>query len=296
MIVKAPAKLNLHLEIGCRRADGYHELRSLFAMIDLFDVIDADVKEQQQFSCTLSGDTVCAPKHNTMYRAAKLFSDASGISFSCDMRCEKHIPAEAGLGGGSSDAAALLKALNSHFNSPLDGGKMRELAIAVGSDVPFFLEGPVSYVEGRGEQVTPVQHGNRTLQGILILPHFSSSTAGSYGELDESRVHEPAFAWVLDKEAIVNAYSSLPASWPYFNSFSTQLYLRYPEYFNIEQSLRAAGCDFIGISGSGSSMFGFSNEGVPDIGVLSELCLEQGWELYAVTILQESWEDPYLKH
>jgi 4-diphosphocytidyl-2-C-methyl-D-erythritol kinase len=287
MNVKAPSKLNLHLEIGDRRDDGYHELRSLFAMIDLYDEIALDVRQEERFSCTISGDTVCTPQQNTMYHAAQLFSEASGIPFSCHIRCEKHIPSEAGLGGGSSDAASVLTALNRYFGNPLDTQKMHECALAVGSDVPFFLEGPVSYVGGRGEQVIPVNEGLRTLHGILIFPHFSSSTAGAYGELDVGRDHSSPYSWRLNQEAILTSICSAPSNWPFFNSFSPQLYLRYPEYHRIEQGLRAAGCDFTGISGSGSSMFGLADELVPDIGMLGELCFEQGWELFAVKTLAD---------
>lgn len=296
MIMKAPAKLNLHLEIGDRRDDGYHELRSLFAMIDLYDEISLDVKKEERFSCTISGDTVCAPEQNTMYRAARLFSEASGIPFSCHIRCEKHIPSEAGLGGGSSDAASVLMALNKYFDNPLDTQKMHKAALAVGSDVPFFLEGPAAYVGGRGEHVIPVREELRPLQGILIFPHFSSSTAGAYGELDVSRDHSSPYSWSLEQQAIFKAFCSVPSLWPFFNSFSPQLYLRYPEYHTIDQGLRAAGCDFTGISGSGSSMFGFADEIVPDIGMLGELCFEQGWELFAVKILRDSSAGPISKN
>jgi 4-diphosphocytidyl-2-C-methyl-D-erythritol kinase len=283
----APAKLNLHLDIGSKRDDGYHLLRSLFVKIDLFDRITVDISESRRYSCRIDGGIPVPEEHNTLYHAAALFCKAAGITGSFSVTCDKNIPVQAGLGGGSSDAAALLVGLNDYFGHPLGRGELLAAAQKIGSDVPFFLSSSPSFVSGRGETVKPFDMDDDQLKGLLVYPHFTVSTADAYRDLDLLREGGPEFQWSLDGQQIEEAYGLNPDQWPYFNSFSAQLYQRYPDYHTIESLLYQAGCQFVSISGSGSSIFGLSKSEDPDPGVLEGICSQNGWELFTIKTLAD---------
>jgi len=154
-VLKAPAKVNLHLEILGRRGDGFHEILSLFQAVSLFDRIalrSLKVTGQVRVACTAP----IPAERNIVTAALRAFRAKTGIEEGIDLRVWKSIPIGAGLGGGSSDAAATLRGLNGMFGRPLDGGLLAELAAGLGSDVPFFLEGGTALVGGRGERVTRV--------------------------------------------------------------------------------------------------------------------------------------------
>lgn len=151
---KAYAKVNLGLRVLSKRPDGFHPLKTIFHLIDLHDVITLDVSESEEPEVTVKGNEDYLPPGGVdlMEKAARLFSSESGIVFRAVITIEKHIPSQAGLGGGSSDASAVLTALNEHFGSVLSHEKLMELSLTLGSDVPFFTSAlAAAYGEGRGE-------------------------------------------------------------------------------------------------------------------------------------------------
>jgi 4-diphosphocytidyl-2-C-methyl-D-erythritol kinase len=154
LALPAPAKLNLFLHVLGRRADGYHELQTLFALIDLADWIDVERRDDGQLN--RSGDVVGDVQLDLAMRAARLLQQRTGSRFGADIHLSKRIPAGAGLGGGSSDAATTLIALNRLWNTGLDRQQLADLALELGSDVPFFVHGKNAFAEGRGEQLTPL--------------------------------------------------------------------------------------------------------------------------------------------
>jgi 4-diphosphocytidyl-2-C-methyl-D-erythritol kinase len=152
--VLAPAKLNLFLHITGRRDDGYHLLQSVFMLIDWcdtlhFDVRDDGVIEREDLNVVLPADDL-------VMRAAQSLQRASGTNLGADIAIEKHIPAQAGMGGGSSDAATTLLALNRLWGLNWPLSKLMPLGLALGADVPFFLGGHNAWIEGIGEQITPI--------------------------------------------------------------------------------------------------------------------------------------------
>jgi len=152
--VLAPAKLNLFLHITGRRDDGYHLLQSVFMLIDWcdtlhFDVRDDGVIEREDLNVVLPADDL-------VIRAAQSLQRASGTNLGADIAIEKHIPAQAGMGGGSSDAATTLLALNRLWGLNWPLSKLMPLGLALGADVPFFLGGHNAWIEGIGEQITPI--------------------------------------------------------------------------------------------------------------------------------------------
>jgi 4-diphosphocytidyl-2-C-methyl-D-erythritol kinase len=152
--VPAPAKLNLFLHITGRRADGYHLLESAFMLVDWQDTLHFERRPDGQLSREDLGPAL--PPEDLVLRAARSLQQATGSKAGAHIQVEKRIPAEAGMGGGSSDAASCLLALNRLWNLGLDLPALEKIGLALGADVPFFLRGRNAWVEGIGERITPI--------------------------------------------------------------------------------------------------------------------------------------------
>ena len=179
----AYAKVNLILEVMGRRDDGYHEIRSVLQTIDLADHLIFELADGVHLSCSspdLEGES------NLVIRAARVVQDATGHNQGTVIQLNKHIPAAMGLGGGSSDAAATLRALNRLWDLGLSVGELRGLAAEVGSDVPFFISGGTALVSGRGEAVYPLPPAPTSWLVLLAPPIWmANKTARMYSLLDE---------------------------------------------------------------------------------------------------------------
>jgi 4-diphosphocytidyl-2-C-methyl-D-erythritol kinase len=153
--IAAPAKLNLFLHVTGRRADGYHLLQSAFMLLDWHDTLHFEVRAGGK----LSREDLAAPlpAEDLVLRAARLLQQASGTSHGAHIQVQKRLPAEAGLGGGSSDAASCLLALNRLWKLGMDLPALEKIGLALGADVPFFLRGRNAWVEGVGERITPLE-------------------------------------------------------------------------------------------------------------------------------------------
>ena len=190
--VFAPAKVNLTLDVRGRRADGFHELESLFVSVGWYDTLTFTPAEA--LSLTIDGNAeLAAEPDNLVLRAARLFADAAGIEPRVAVRLTKRIPAQAGLGGGSSDAAATLAAMNTWSKAGVPDAKehpgrfaapeLLRLGEGLGSDVPFFLSGHAAAVcRGRGERIEPVSAP--PLHLVIQKPPVGLSTAAVFGRLD----------------------------------------------------------------------------------------------------------------
>ena len=152
--IQAPAKLNLFLHITGRRPDGYHLLQSVFALIDWCDTLHFERRQDGRISREDLGLTL--PADDLVVRAARALQAATGTSSGAHIAIDKQIPAQAGMGGGSSDAAACLLALNHLWNLRLSLAELSRIGLALGADVPFFLAGRNAWVEGVGERITPI--------------------------------------------------------------------------------------------------------------------------------------------
>ncbi len=182
VVVAAPAKLNLHLEVLRRRADGFHELETLVAFVGLFDTLEFARTPGRGFSLACSDPRLPAGPGNLVCRAAAALERATGAKCEASCRLTKRVPSEAGLGGGSSDAAATLVGLNHLLNLNCGVVQLRELAAGLGSDVPAFLCGPAAWCTGRGEAVEAAAVGG-PLHWVLAKPAEGLSTARVYGAL-----------------------------------------------------------------------------------------------------------------
>ena len=186
--VLAPAKLNLFLHITGRRPDGYHLLQSVFMLIDWCDVMHFDVRSDGLIS--REDLTTPLPPDDLITRAARLLQKTSGTSLGVHIAIEKHIPAQAGMGGGSSDAASCLLALNKLWNLKLSVEQLAALGIQLGADVPFFLHGHNAWVEGVGEIITPISLP--PAQFLVIKPAEGLETAKIFGSEALKRDTNPA--------------------------------------------------------------------------------------------------------
>jgi 4-diphosphocytidyl-2-C-methyl-D-erythritol kinase len=177
MKILTPAKINLTLEVIRRRADGYHDLATWMLSVGLYDTLEVEAAERQSFTSNvpeLKNDS-----SNLVVRAAQLFNHTIEIPTSYNIRLEKKIPLGAGLGGGSSNAAATLLILNELHGYPLSSGSLGELAAALGSDVAFFIEGGSAWCTSRGEVMEPREF-QRDLWIFLVKPGFGVSSASAY--------------------------------------------------------------------------------------------------------------------
>ncbi len=185
MRLTANAKINIGLRVGAKRDDGFHDIETIMARISLSDIIEAEVSLSDETGIKIKGnESYIDGKADLMEKAARLYSEISGWKFYLDINIEKHIPVKSGLGGGSSDAAAILGYLESISPRPLGKSRLFEISSAIGSDVPFFISGfSGAYVSGRGEWVQHdvVPSGAAVL---LFFPEYAVSTAEAYGKLD----------------------------------------------------------------------------------------------------------------
>ncbi len=254
MRMEAPAKVNLHLSVGPRRDDGYHDLLSIFQMIDLSDTVEVTIRPDRQFSVSVDMSSMGAIEGNTMQKAAILFAKATGIRQSVDIVCTKRIPLQAGLGGGSSDAATVLLLLNDLFGTPLHRHELCEIGATVGSDVPFFLgDSTVACVEGRGEILTPL-FPRTDLNGMLILPcGHGISTREAFGRLDRARGQKGVVLQTEEKSRLVAMYAEPVDQWRFFNDFREVMGVLAPWYDMLDALVADEPGAFGTVSGSGSA-------------------------------------------
>ena len=186
--VLAPAKLNLFLHITGRRPDGYHLLQSVFMLIDWYDTLHSEVRSDGQIS--REDLNVPLPPDDLITRAARLLKQSTGTSQGAHIAIEKSIPAQAGMGGGSSDAATCLLALNKLWGLGLSVKQLAELGLKLGADVPFFLHGHNAWVEGVGEIMTPISLP--PAQFAVVKPFEGLETAKIFGSEALKRDTKPA--------------------------------------------------------------------------------------------------------
>jgi 4-diphosphocytidyl-2-C-methyl-D-erythritol kinase len=192
VVARAPAKVNVHLAVGPLRSDGFHELRTVYLAVSLFDTVT--VRPGDGLSLTVTGegttgsgpDAVPTDRRNLVWRAAELLAERAGVPADAAITIDKSIPAAAGLAGGSADAAAALVALDALWATHATRGELTALAARLGSDVPFSLLGGVALGSGRGEQLSPVL-ARRRWDWVLGIAGEGLSTPAVYAELDRLR-------------------------------------------------------------------------------------------------------------
>ena len=183
---RARAKLNLSLDVLARRPDGFHDLRMVMQAAALADEVHVELREPGFFRAETNRSYIPTDERNIAVKAAKAYFEAAGIDSGAYIKITKRIPVCAGLGGGSSDAAAVIRALGELTGAPLEGGELCAAALKAGSDVPFCLLGGTALATGRGEVLTPLPPLPRT-DAVICMPHFTCSTPELFARLDTLR-------------------------------------------------------------------------------------------------------------
>lgn len=247
--LKSPAKVNLFLRVLGKRPDGYHEISSLFQAIGLFDTLTISLAKEDSFIC--SDLSLPLDERNLVIKALNTFRAHSNRKFAVSIHLEKKIPAQAGLGGGSSNAATTLFGLNQMIGSPFTEDQLAKWGSQIGSDVPFFFSPGLALCEGRGEKVIP-QPPLPAFHVELFKPDFGLSTPEVYGALDLQQ---------LSKESPETLLSSFYSGCPEFvNDLETAALKIKPELLKFRDSLLKKGHKPLLMSGSGSCYFAPVND------------------------------------
>ena len=252
LYVKAPAKINLTLDVLYKRPDNYHEVEMIMTTVDLADRIGLEPRADGQIKIISADRFVPNDERNFAYQAAKLLKDTYGITEGVSIKIDKEIPIAAGLAGGSSDAAATLRGLNEMWNLNLTMDELAEHGAKIGSDVSFCIYGGTALATGRGEKIKELP-APPTCWVVLAKPKIGVSTADVYGGLKLEGIEHPNTKQMI--EAIEKQdYELLCKSLG--NVLETVTFKLHPEVITIKERIQRFGADAVLMSGSGPTVFG----------------------------------------
>lgn len=249
--IAAPAKINLFLRVMRKRPDGYHDIYSWFQMVNLFDFLRIEPADDGQILIETNSPNLPTGPENLVYRAAQVIQNRVGRPIGFNIRLQKEIPLAAGLGGGSSDAAAFILAADTLYDLKMSRTEMAEMGLELGSDIPFFFGRGQSEVSGRGEIVKPIELSiDYTV--VLVTPPFHIRAAEAYSKLNLS-LTEPVqnvnFNSCQQAKELFAVVSNLD------NDLERALRTSYPILDKIGKRMRKQGADIVRLTGSGPTMF-----------------------------------------
>lgn len=243
----SPAKVNLFLRVLRKRPDGYHELQSILQPVSLFDEISLSVEPGEGSGLSCSGREMPSGRDNLAVAASRLYLEEAGIRKKISIAIKKNIPLGAGLGGGSSNAAAVLVGLNRILRKFTDRDLLR-MASSLGSDVPFFVRSTSSFIEGVGQRVE-VLSDFPLFHYVILFPRKSLSTREVYERWDPPE-RQPGKA---DPGSIAERFRR--GDFPLENSLEAAVFAVFPEILSLKEIFQSLGARFVLVSGSGSSVF-----------------------------------------
>jgi 4-diphosphocytidyl-2-C-methyl-D-erythritol kinase len=262
---RAPAKINLGLHVLRKRSDGYHDIETVFHRIDWADTVSVEPADEVVMTC--SDPSLPVDEGNLCVQAALALKDAAGVSEGVQIHLKKRVPYGAGLGGGSSDAAATLLLLSDMWLDADAAGAMpraevhallHDVGAAVGSDVPFFLKGATAaYATGRGEQLAPLPSQVGGEEGfhlphdvVVVVPPVQVSTPDAYRRVTPDDQHRPDLRKVVRSLDLARWRRAL------VNDFEMPIMDAFPEIGDVRELLVEAGASYVSLTGSGSAMYG----------------------------------------
>ena len=247
----AHTKVNLNLRVLGKRLDGYHDLDTIFQELDWGDVLYFEPAEA--FAFEMTGLVFDDGGNNICLRAVELFKTATGETFPVKITLEKQVPPGSGIGGGSADGAAVLKGLNRLATNPLTPDRLQELALQLGADVPFFLEGGLQHGQGVGEKLAQLKLGFKAVFLLIIPPiHISTKQAFEALKIPLTAPGSPfTFGRLLDKATLVRFFE---------NNFESVVFHIHPEIGALKGELLKQGAFFASLSGSGSTVYGIFDD------------------------------------
>jgi 4-diphosphocytidyl-2-C-methyl-D-erythritol kinase len=259
--LKSFAKINLGLEIMGKRVDGYHNLKTIFQTIDLYDTIE--IKENHTGTIHLDGDDPLVEwdRGNTIFKAFDIIGDTFKLHQGFDIFVKKKIPVGSGLGGGSSNAAVILLFLNEYFRLNLQIEDLIDMVVKIGADVPFFLIGGTVMAEGIGERITPLENFEES-RVTIVIPAIKVPTAliFSHFNLTTKPIKSKIDTFITSKKLEVLE-----------NNLEKTTFELFPEVRMIKKKMRTMGFKLVLMSGSGSAVYGVQGSGANTSEVLHEL-------------------------
>ena len=246
------AKINLSLDVIGKRPDGYHLLRMLMQTVGLFDYINLE-KIPEGIEVTCSNKSIACDGSNTAYRMAALVIDRYSLNYGVKIHIDKHIPAGAGLAGGSTDAAGVIKGMNQLFGLNMSLGEMLDLGLKVGADVPYCIIGGTALAEGIGERLTPLRP-IKNIWCVIAKPEFSISTKEAYGALKlDGIMRHPATERLM---GYIEAGNGKKLAAGMVNVLEDACISAYPQIYDIRKLMQQGGALGSMMTGSGSAVFG----------------------------------------
>ncbi len=302
------AKINWSLQILGKRPDGYHEVRTLLQTISLHDDIHFEISGDGGISLFCDNPDIPTDDRNLIVRAAAALKERYEVDHGVRIRLEKKIPAKAGLGGASSNAAVSLLALAHLWNVNATAPVLLEIATSLGTDVPFFLLGGCALATGTGATVSslPDKVDNRVQNLIVITPNAGVSTAEAYAAANSPALTTRNTDFILSS-SLNEANSRNSQPWPLQdslkNDFESVIFDIEPEIRRTKETLLQAGALGALLAGSGSSVFGIFADRKDQQRALNEITLEAGWRIFpCVTVSRNeylrgvgSWDIPFLR-
>ena len=269
--LRAFAKLNLGLHVLRRRRDGYHDLATVFLPISWADTVTVAPAESLKMTC--SDESLPVDDTNLVIKAARRLASAYDVKQGALVHLEKILPAGAGLGGGSSDAAATLRLLCRLWQLNASRPILQQLALDLGSDVPFFLYGRPAYASGRGELIRPMPDYTIPFALVVVAPSIHVSTAWAFSQIAPSDSGRP------DLEAVVRSNDLERWRRELVNDFERPLMLVKPRLQKIKQLLVECGAGFVSMTGSGSAIYG-AFESIFQASAARDAALEAGCKVW----------------
>ena len=256
MEIKAYAKINIALDVVGKREDGYHLLRMIMQAIDLYDTIEIE-KNDSEIKIDCNKHYVPTDERNLAYKAAKLFKETYSINDGVDIKITKNIPVSAGLAGGSTDAAGVLKLMNKLFNINADDEELKSLGLKLGADVPYCINGGTALCEGIGEKITQLKEFKDKIL-VLIKPPFGVSTKEVYKAFDLTKViFHPQIEELIQRMEDDDIYFVANNM---KNLLENVTLRRHRSIINIKEEVKLNGAIGTLMSGSGPTVFAFFDD------------------------------------
>jgi 4-diphosphocytidyl-2-C-methyl-D-erythritol kinase len=278
LTIPAFAKVNLTLRVLGKREDGYHELDTIFQTVDLHDTIRISATENSEIAFSCDDRSLPGGAHNLVVRAATALRDYVDTRKSAHIRLEKRIPTHAGLGGGSSDAAATLVGLTRLWELSTTREELNELAARLGADVPFFLNGGTARGTGIGDRIEPLDDAPETFL-LIVKPNANVGSADAYKALDEHTLTSSNSKTILSRSDAEGFFDN-----QYFaslqNDFEPVVFALQPEIERAKVALVSAGARAALLAGSGSAVFGIFDSENAQRRAIQTIELETGWRVF----------------
>ncbi|MGF2144711.1 4-(cytidine 5'-diphospho)-2-C-methyl-D-erythritol kinase [Vagococcus fluvialis] len=283
IIEKAPAKINLGLDVLYKRNDGYHELEMIMASIDLADRLTFMKTKGNDIVITTNSGFLPTDRKNNIFQAIEAMKKRYAFEGGVHVNLQKNIPVAAGLGGGSSDAAATFRGINRLFDLEATLEEMTELAIPIGTDIPFCLKGETALVTGLGEIVTPLKRPIPQSWVVLVKPKISVSTPRVFSKIDVDTLTHPNIK-ALQKAIEDNDYTEMTQHLG--NSLESYTMKKFPVVKMIKEKMLDFGADAAVMSGSGPTVIALCDKHSRAIHIANSL---KGFcqEVYVVRTLNQ---------